>query len=84
MKFPGGRHAEVALSEKWKNIGRTKFHCLILPGRRLFVVGSVRGIIIGLDLREPLHAGAVDLGDPVLEGGSFDVIFYCSLGRNVA
>src|SRR3984885_5060977 len=36
--------------------------------RRLFVAGSVCGIISGLDLREPLHADCVDLSDPVLEG----------------
>jgi hypothetical protein len=36
--------------------------------RRLFVAGSVRWIVRGLDLREPLHAVGVNLGDPVLEG----------------
>jgi hypothetical protein len=34
---------------------------------RLLVDGSVSWIISGLDLREPLHAGGVDLSDPVLE-----------------
>jgi hypothetical protein len=65
-KFPGGRHLEVAISEEWKNIWRTKLHSLILQSRRLLVVGSVRRIIGGLDFREPLHADGVDLCDPVL------------------
>jgi hypothetical protein len=42
--------------------------------RRLLVVGSVRRIISGLDLREPLHAGGMDFGDPVLEPSALDVI----------
>jgi hypothetical protein len=50
--------------------------------RRLLVVGSVRGIISGLGLREPLHADGVDLGDPVLEGGSFDIILYLAIPEN--
>jgi hypothetical protein len=36
--------------------------------RRLFVTGSIRRIISGLNLREPLHAVGVNLGNPVLEG----------------
>ena len=39
----------------------------------LFVVGSVRRIIGGLYFREPLHADGVDLGNPVLEGGPFEI-----------
>ena len=50
--------------------------------RRLFVAGSVRGIIGGLDLREPLHASGVNLGDPVLEGGPFDLILYLAIPEN--
>jgi hypothetical protein len=42
--------------------------------RRLLVVGSVSWIIGGLDLREPLHAGGMDFGDPVLEPSALDVI----------
>jgi hypothetical protein len=42
--------------------------------RRLFVVGSVCGIICGLDLRESLHADGVDLRDPVLERGALNLI----------
>src|SRR5260370_34856997 len=42
--------------------------------RRLFVAGSVGWIISGLDLREPLHAGGVNFGDPVLEVGALDVL----------
>jgi hypothetical protein len=38
--------------------------------RRLFVAGSVRGIIGGLDLRDPLHAGGMNFGDTVLEGSA--------------
>jgi hypothetical protein len=57
------------------NIGRTKSYSLILPSRRLLVVGSVRRIIGGLYFREPFQAGGVDLCDPVLEGGAFDLIF---------
>jgi hypothetical protein len=50
-----------------------KLHSLILPSRRLLVAGSVRRIISGLDLREPLNAGGVNFGDPVLELGGLDV-----------
>jgi hypothetical protein len=42
--------------------------------RRLFVAGSVCWIIRGFDLREPLQAGGVDLGDPVLERSALDRI----------
>ena len=42
--------------------------------RRLFVAGSVRGIIGGLDLREPLHAGGMNFGDTVLEGNSLHFV----------
>src|SRR5580658_11240787 len=42
--------------------------------RRLLVAGSVCRIISGLDLREPLHAGGVDLGDPVPEGSAHNLI----------
>jgi hypothetical protein len=42
--------------------------------RRLLVAGSVCWIISGLDLREPLHAGGVDLCDPVLERGALNLI----------
>jgi hypothetical protein len=55
-------------------LGGRSFHSLILPSRRLLVVGSVRRIIGGLYFREPLNADGVDLGDPVLEGGPFDLI----------
>jgi hypothetical protein len=43
--------------------------------RRLLVASSVCRIISGLDLGEPLHAGGVDLGDPVLERGALNLIF---------
>jgi hypothetical protein len=46
---------------------------------RLLVVGSVRRIISGLYFREPLHADDVDLCDPVLEGGPFDLILYLAI-----
>jgi hypothetical protein len=42
--------------------------------RPLLVAGSVCRIISGLDLREPLHADGVDLGDPVLERGALTLI----------
>jgi hypothetical protein len=42
--------------------------------RRLFVAGAVRGIIGGLDLREPLHAGGMNFGDMVLEGSALDLV----------
>ena len=42
--------------------------------RRLFVAGSVRGIIGGLDLREPLHAGGMNFGNTVLEGSALDLV----------
>ena len=50
--------------------------------RRLFVVGSVRGIIRGFNFREALHADGVDLGDPVLEGGPLDLILYLAITEN--
>ena len=56
------------------NVGRTKLLSLILPSRRLLVVGSIRRIIGGLYFREPLQVGGVDLCDPLLEGGAFDLI----------
>jgi hypothetical protein len=50
--------------------------------RRSLVVGSVRRIIGGFDFRKPLHADGVDLGDPVLEAGPFDVILYLAIPKN--
>jgi hypothetical protein len=35
-----------------------------LRKRRLFFASAVRGIVRGFDLREPLHAGGMDLSDP--------------------
>jgi hypothetical protein len=49
---------------------------------RLLVVGSIRRIIGGFDFRKPLHADGVDLGDPVLEGGSFDLILDLAIPEN--
>jgi hypothetical protein len=60
-------YPELALADEVENIGRTNVHSLILPGRRLLVVGSVRRIIGGLYFREPFQAGGVDLCYPVLE-----------------
>jgi hypothetical protein len=42
--------------------------------RRLFVARSVRGIIGGLDLREPLHAGGMNFGDTVLQDSALDLV----------
>src|ERR1700730_7015252 len=42
--------------------------------RQSLVAGSDCWIISGLDLREPLHAGGMDLGDPVLEPGALNLI----------
>jgi hypothetical protein len=53
-----------------------------LESRRLLVAGSVRRIISGLDLREPLHAGGMDFCDPVLEGGALDFILYLAISEN--
>ena len=50
--------------------------------RRLLVVGPVRRIIGGFNFREPLHADGVDLGDPVLEAGAFDLILYRAIPEN--
>src|SRR5580698_3439764 len=47
------------------------------PSRRLLVAGSVCWIISGLDLREPLQAGGMDLCDPVLERGA--LILYLAI-----
>src|SRR5580700_11756895 len=43
--------------------------------RRLHVAGSVCWIIIGLDLREPLHAGGMDFGYAVFERSALNLIF---------
>src|ERR1700727_2234608 len=51
-------------------------------GRRLLVVCSVRWIIGGFNFREPLHADGVDLCDPVLEDGPFDIILYLAISEN--
>ena len=50
--------------------------------RRLLVASSVCWIISGLDLRKTLHVAGVDLGDPVLEGGPFDLILYLAIPEN--
>src|SRR3984957_457101 len=42
---------------------------------RLFVAGSVRGIVRGLDLGEPLHAGGMDFGYAVFERSALNIIF---------
>jgi hypothetical protein len=39
--------------------------------RQLLVAGSVRGIVSGLDLREPLHADGMDFGYAVFERRAF-------------
>ena len=44
-------------------------------GQRLLFTGTVRWIIRGFDLREPLHADGVDLSDPVLERSALNLIF---------
>jgi hypothetical protein len=41
---------------------------------RLLLAGSVCWIISGLDLGEPLHAGGVNLGNPVLEKSALHVV----------
>src|ERR1700735_3959510 len=48
--------------------------CLTQGSRRLLVAGSVCRIISGFDLREPLHAGGMDFGDPVFERGALNLI----------
>src|ERR1700722_8979454 len=50
--------------------------------RRLLVAGSVCWIISGLDLREPLHAGGVNFGDPVLEPSALDLIFNLAMPQS--
>jgi hypothetical protein len=50
--------------------------------RRLLVAGSVCWIIRGLDLREPLHAGGVDFGDPVFELGALDVFLNLAIPQS--
>src|SRR5271170_1005607 len=47
--------------------------------RRLFVAGCIGWIISGLDLREPLEAGGMDLCDPMLEGCALDVVFHVAI-----
>src|ERR1700689_5228613 len=42
--------------------------------RRLFVAGSVCWIISGFHLGEPLHAGGINFGYAVFEGGALNLI----------
>src|SRR5579859_3654321 len=49
--------------------------------RQLFVAGSIRGIIGGLNLREPLHAVGVNLGNPVLERGALNLVRYLAIAQ---
>lgn len=42
----------------------------------------IRRIIGGLAFQEPLHADGVNLGDPMLEGGSFDLILYLAIAED--
>jgi hypothetical protein len=67
-------YPEVALSEEVKKLGGRSFTASSSQADDLLVVGSVRRIIGGLYFREPFQAGGVDLCDPVLEGGAFDLI----------
>jgi hypothetical protein len=48
---------------------------------RLFVAGPVRWLISGLDLREPLHAVGVNLGNPVLEGCALHFVLDFAITR---
>jgi hypothetical protein len=50
--------------------------------RRLLVGGTVRRIIGGFYFREPLHAGRVDLRDPVFERSAFDLILDLSITQD--
>jgi hypothetical protein len=43
---------------------------------------SIRKIIGGFNLREPLHADGVNLGDPVVEGAPFDLIPNLAIPEN--
>src|ERR1700733_4447863 len=67
---------QMRLVLRWMSRG------LIHLVRRLLVVGSIRRIIGGFNFREPLHADGVDLGDPVLEVGPFDIILYLAISEN--
>src|ERR1700709_1419938 len=56
---------------------------LIPPSwRRLFVAGSVCWIVCGFDLREPLHAGGMDLGDPVPDGRAVGIFLVLRIAQN--
>jgi hypothetical protein len=72
------RRRIVAILLQWWMIRRLIHH----RGLRLLVVSSVRRIIGGFNSLEPLHADGVDLGDLVLEGGPFDLIFYLAIPEN--
>jgi hypothetical protein len=50
---------------EWEKVD--ELPALIHLSRRLFVAGSVRWIVRGLDLRESFHAVGVNLGNSVLE-----------------
>jgi hypothetical protein len=55
---------------------------LIHSSQRLLVVSPVGRIIRGFHFREPLDADGVDLGDPVLEVGPFDLFLYVAIAQN--
>jgi hypothetical protein len=63
-------------------VDEVRYRLIHQSRRRLLVVGSVRRIIGGFYLREPLNADGVDLGDPVLEGGPFDLILHLAMPQS--
>ncbi len=52
------------------------------PSRRLLVIASIRRIISGLDLREPLHADGVDLCNSVLERDALELVLDLAIPEN--
>jgi hypothetical protein len=53
-----------------------------LRKRRLFFACAVRGIVRGFDLREPLHAGGMDLSDPVPYRQAVDVFLVLAVAES--
>jgi hypothetical protein len=65
---------------EWKMVDELPALIHLEPAR-LFVAGSVRRIIGGLDFREPLHAGGMEFGYAVFESSALNRIFDLAIAQ---